>query len=210
VLAAATPQPPSAGGAGTLQGGAATLQYIADHKALYVLTMVLFLGPTLFTVIVFPALYLALKHVNKSYAAVGALLGLVADVSFLIPFGLVFGLVPLSDDYAAATTAAQRAAVATTADGVIAQVNAVSVGGIVFALGVLMLSLVMLRGVFRKGVAYLGVATGVVGIVCESLRPILGAWYGTYGILLIWFLAVGWTLFRLSGKGHQAGKLKVL
>ncbi len=198
VLTYLTPQPPSAGGAGTLGGGAATLQFIADHKAAYVLNMVLFLGPTLLTLIVFPALYAALKHLNQSLAAIGALLGIAADISFLIPFSLVFSLVPLSGDYVAASTAAHRAIVATIADGVIAQVNAVSVGGILFALAVLLISLAMLKGVFHKGVAYLGIATGVVGIVCESLRPILGAWYGIYGVMLIWLLAVGWKLFRLG------------
>lgn len=198
VLAYITPQPPSTGAAGTLGAGAATLQFIAANKSVYVLNMVMFLGPTLFTLIVFLALYVSLRHVNKSLAAIGALLGVAADISFLVPFGLVLGLVPLSDEYVAATTTAQRAAVATTADGLIAQVNVVSVGGIVFALGVLVISLAMLKGVFHRNVAYLGIVTGIVGIVCESLRPILGGWYGIYGILLIWILAVGWKLYRMS------------
>jgi hypothetical protein len=60
-------------------------------------------------------------------------------------------------------------------------------------------SLVMLKGVFPKGVAYLGIVTGALGIVSEALRPILGPGYIVYGLLLpIWFLMVGWKLYRLG------------
>jgi hypothetical protein len=88
----------------------------------------------------------------------------------------------------------QRAAIAITADGLIAQINTVSIGGVLFAVGVLIVSLAMLGGVFAEGVAYLGIVTGPVGVVCESLRPVIGSWYGIYGMLLL----VSWKLWRLS------------
>jgi hypothetical protein len=204
VLGAFVPPVPSGGSAGSLQYGAATLQYIADHKSAYLLNMVLFLGPSLLSLIVFLALSVALMRVSKSLAASGALVAIAATISSLTPFSLVFGLVPLSDAYVAASAAAQRAPVVATANGMIAQVNTVSAGGILYAVGLLLLSLALLKGVFSKGVAYLGIVTGVVGIVCESLRPILGAWYGLYGILLLWLLAVGWQLFRLSVRERAA------
>jgi hypothetical protein len=200
VLLAITPQPPSTGETGTLPGGVATLQYIAAHKSAYLLNMIAFVGPVSVTMVVFLALYIVLKHVSKSTAAVGAVVGIASLVLCLAPLGQLFSLVPLSDQYATATTAAQRAMVATTANGLLAQINSVSIGGILYAVGVLILSLAMLRGVFHKAVAYLGIVSGVVGIVCESLRPVIGAWYGIYGILLIWLLAVGWKLLRLNGK----------
>ena len=60
-------------------------------------------------------------------------------------------------------------------------------------------SLAMLRGVFATGVAYLGIATGALGIVSEALRDIIGPGYLVYGLLLpSWFLAVGWRLYRLG------------
>ena len=109
------------------------------------------------------------------------------------------GLVYLSDHYVAATTAAQRAAFATAAEGLIAVSNAVNAAGILTAIGMLILSLVMLKGVFHKGVAYLGIVTGALGIVSEAFRDILGPGYYVYGLLLpIWFLAVGWKLYRLG------------
>lgn len=204
VLLTLTPQPPSTGETGSLPGGVATLDYIAAHKAVYLLNMVLFVGPVSLTLIIFMALFAALQQLNRSLAAIGALVGIVSVVFCELPLTLLFGLVPLSDQYAAATTAAERTAVATTADGLLAQINAVSVGGVLFAVGVLLISLAMLAGVFHKAIASVGIVTGVVGIVCESLRPIMGASYGIYGILLIWLLLVGWKLYLLSGKGSGA------
>ncbi len=196
VLLFTTPQPPSS-------GGAATLQYIASHKPVYIIELVSFVGLSLPAMVVFLALYVALKHLNKSYAAIGALVAIASEVIALAynssPQSLNVGLVYLSDEYMAATTAAQHAAFATAAEGLIAVTNAVSAAGILTAHGILILSLVMLKGVFPKGVAYLGIVTGALGIVSEALRPIIGPGYIVYGLLLpIWFIAVGWKLYRLG------------
>jgi hypothetical protein len=198
VLLAFVPQPPSAGATGSLQYGAATLRYVAAHKPAYVLNMVFFLTPSLFSLVIFLAVGVALAGVNKSLAAIGALLGIAATISYLTAFSVVFALVPLSDAYATATSASEQATVVATANGLIAQVNTVSAGGILYALGILILSVAMLQGAFPRVVAYLGIATGLVGMGCEILRPVLGGWYALYGILLIWLVAVGWRLYRLS------------
>ncbi len=196
VLLNTTPLPP-------LSGGAATLQYVASHKPVYLIELVSFVGLSLPAMIVFLALYVALKHLNKSYAALGALVGIASEVIALAynssPPSLNTGLLYLSDQYVAATTVAQRAAFATAAEGLIAVSNAVNAAGILTAIGILILSLVMLKGVFHKGVAYLGIATGAIGIISEALRPIIGPGYYIYGLLLpIWFVAVGWKLYRLA------------
>ncbi len=196
VLLNTTPLPP-------LSGGAAMLQYIASHKPVYIIELVSFVGLSLPAMVVFLALYVALKHLNKSYAALGALVGIASEVIALAynssPPSLNTGLLYLSDQYAAATTAAQRAAFATAAEGLIAVSNAVNAAGILTAMGILIFSLVMLKGVFHKGVAYLGIATGAIGIISEALRPIIGPGYYIYGLLLpIWFVAVGWKLYRLA------------
>ena len=196
VLLNTTPLPP-------LSGGAVTLQYIASHKPVYIIELVSFVGLSLPAMVVFLALYVALKHLNKSYAALGALVGIASEVIALAynssPPSLNTGLLYLSDQYAAATTAAQRAAFATGAEGLIAVSNAVNAAGILTAMGILILSLVMLKGVFHKGVAYLGIATGAIGIISEALRPIIGPGYYIYGLLLpIWFVAVGWKIYWLT------------
>jgi hypothetical protein len=65
----------------------------------------------------------------------------------------------------------------------------------------------MLRGVFPRAVAYLGIATGILGIAGEALRPVIEGGYGVYGLLLlVWMGAVGWRLYRL-GADLSAGSL---
>ena len=196
VLIFTTPQPP-------ISGGAATLQYIASHKFVYLTELVSFVGLSVPAMVVFLALYAALKHLNKSYAALGALLGIASEVAAMAynssPQSLNGGLLYLSDHYVAATTVAQRIALASAAESLIAVANGVAAAGILTAIGILILSLVMLKGVFHRGVAYLGIITGVLGIVCEALRPLLGLGYAVYGLLLpIWFIAVGWKLYKLG------------
>ncbi len=183
-------------------GGEATLKTIAANRSLYILKQVLWLGPSVLTMVVFLALYRALKHLDKSTAAIGALLGIAAEVLTLAYPTTGEGapaLVSLSDRYMAATTDAQRAAFASAAEAFIAQNDIPSAPGILTAIGILALSLVMVRGVSHKGVAYLGLATGAIGIISESLRPLLGLGYIGYGLLLpTWFLAVGWKLYQLG------------
>lgn len=169
--------------------------------------MILFIGPVALSAIVFLALFVALKQLSPSTAAIGAMVGIAGVVLSVATFTLVFGLVPLSAQYQAATTAAEHAAVVTAANGLLAQINAVSIGGFLYAVGVLIISLATLKGIFSRAVAYLGIVSGVVGMVCESLRPVMGASYGIYGILLIWLVAVAWKLYRLSAGGSGTASL---
>jgi Domain of unknown function (DUF4386) len=194
--------------------GATTLQYVASHKVLYLIEQALWLAPSVFALVVFLALFLALKHLNKSYAALGALAGIVSwALTLALPTtgGGAPVLVDLSDHYMAATTTAQQTAFATAAEVFIAENNITSAVGILTPVGILIISLVMLKGVFPKGVAYLGIVTGALGIVSEALRPILGPGYIVYGLLLpIWFLAVGWKLYRLGSSSSHARMAKKL
>lgn len=196
VLLFTVPQPP-------LSSGAAILQYIADHKLVYIVELVSFVGMSLPALVVFLALYRALEPLNKSYATIGALLGIASEIIALAfsssPPSLHTGLLHLSNQYLTASQAG-RASLAVAADGLMALSNAVNVAGILTALGILILSLVMLKGVFWKGVGYLGIVTGALGMVSETLREMIGPAYFVYGILLpAWFVAVGWKLFRLKG-----------
>jgi hypothetical protein len=195
-LLATAPSPP-------LSDGAAVLQYIASHKLVYTIYLVSLVGLSLPAIVVFLALYMALKHLNKSYAALGALIAISSEIIALAynssPPSLHTGLINLSDHYMAATTTAQQATIATAAESLIAITNAVNTAGILTALGILIISLVSLKGVMPKGIAYLGIATGFSGIIFEALRDIIGLGYVTYGLLLlIWFPAVGWKLYRLG------------
>lgn len=51
----------------------------------------------------------------------------------------------------------------------------------------------------------LGLATGVLGVASEALRPMIGSGYLLYGMLLpVWFGWVGWTLLRLGATHARA------
>jgi hypothetical protein len=59
----------------------------------------------------------------------------------------------------------------------------------------------MLKGVFPRGVAYLGVVAGFLGISAEALRMVFEGVYVFYGVLIpVWMGAVGWSLYRFGKK----------
>ena len=183
-------------------GGAAMLEYIAAHRTVYMLEQVLWLAPSVLLMVVFLALWVAVKDLNRSYAAIGGVLGIASwaiTLAYPATGGGAPALVYLSDRYMAAATAAERGAFAAAAEGFIAQNTIPTAIGVLETIAILILALVMLKGVFHRGVAYLGIATGAAGIVSESLKPVLGAGYIVYGLLLfVWLVAIGWELYRLG------------
>ena len=186
--------------------GRALLSYIAEHKIVYLIELVCFVGLGVPALVVFSAVAVALKGVNKSLALVGGLFGVVSEAIALAlgssPQSLHGGLVVLSNSYASAGTDAERAGLVSAAQALIAATNAVSWAGILTAAGILTLSLVARTGGFGRVVATLGVLTGVLGILSEALRPMIGPAYLLYGLLLpLWFALVGWKLFRMGERG---------
>lgn len=180
-------------------GGAATLQYIASNRSAYILEQLLYNGPAIPGMIAFLALYPALRHLNKGYAAIGAVLGIASEALSLMIFDKVAALLTLSDKYAGAATDSGRETFATAAESLVAQTNIAFAVGVLTAIGILVLSVVMLKGVFQRNIAYLGMAAGVAGIICEGLRTVIGAGYIIYGLLLIiWFVVIGWKLHGLA------------
>jgi hypothetical protein len=195
-LVFAVQQPPST-------GGAAVLEYIAAHKAVYWTEYVCFVGLCIPALVVFTALPLLLKEASRPLAAAGALFGIVSETLGLAvnasPPSLHGGLIHLSGLYAAAATDAQRLALSTAAEGFMATANAVNAIGILTALAILLLSLAMLKGPFNKPAAVIGIVTGALGMVFEALRDQIGMLYTLYGCLLpAWFGIAGWGLFRAS------------
>lgn len=195
-------------------GGAAVLRYIAAHRSAYIVEQVLWLAPSVLLTVVFLAFYPALKDLNRSHAAVGAVLGgasWAVTLAYPATGGGAPALVRLSDQYAAATTAAQRATFAAAAEGFIALNYVPTVLGVLETVGILIVSLLMLQGIFPRGIAYLGIATGAIGIVCEGLKPVLGPGYIVYGLVLfVWLVAIGREFLRLArvtatGDGASGG-----
>jgi hypothetical protein len=199
VLAFSTPALPAT-------GGAALLEYVAANRTLYVIKQVLWLTPSLLATLVFLALYVALKDLDRSVAAIGGLIGIAGwAISCAWPTTGEGGpvLVYLSDRYLLASEA-QRGAFVAAAEAFSALDNLPSALGVLQTTGVLILSLVMLKGVFPRSLAYLGLVTGGVGVISELLRPVLGIGYVLYGVLIvIWFGVVGWRLYRLGSRSDR-------
>lgn len=200
VVVTVTTSPPASGGANMLA-------YIDAHRTIYIVRQLLWIGPSLFLMVVFLALTVALQRLGKSLAAIA---GLVAVTSWAISLAWPttgdgsLALVLLSDKYAAATTAAARAPFVAGAEVLIALNDVPAVIGVLQTLGVLLISLLMLRGTFSTRLAWLGVVTGGIGIVSEALRPVLGWIYAVYGVLLFaWLAWIAVALWRLASTRHM-------
>ena len=181
-------------------GGQAWLDHLAGKTtiwwailALSVLTDLLFL-PFGF------ALYAVLKAVHRNAMLLAtALVGLFVVVDLAVTWTNIGALLTLSADHAAATTDAQRAAyvaAANFASAVIASPLERVYAILFLSVGILMIGLVMLRGAFGRIPAYLGVVTGLLGIVAQTgwgVSIILNAVLAT-----IWILVSGFRLQRLA------------
>jgi hypothetical protein len=194
--------------------GAATLHYIASHQAWWIIVQVLSLGLSIVAMVMFLALLMALKHLNKSYAAIGALIALASQMLILSYWPVTMGQLSLSDRYLAATTGAQRLALAAAAEGLSAQ-NSIAAHSIetLCALGITVLSLVMLKGVFHKSIASMGIATFPLAVLGEALAPLLGIGdlvYLWWAFFMIWLIAVGWKLSRLGSSSTPSRVAKKL
>lgn len=195
VVVFAAPLPPAE--------GRALLEYIADHRALYLIQLICFVGLAVPALVVFVATAMAMAGVSRSVALLGGVLGTVSETVALAvgssPQSLHGGLVVLSDAYLVADSDARRASLVTAAEGLIATANGMPWAGVLTAAAILTLSLVMRKAGFGTALAVLGIVTGALGIVAEVLRPMLGAGYAVYGLLLpVWFGWVGWNLMRLG------------
>ena len=183
----------------TKMDATAMLGYIAEHRTWYVVLQSLVLETSILAIVTFAALFAALKHMNKGLAAVGALVTITCQILFMAYYPVLLGLVRLSDLYKTAA-GAQRGALAAGAEALLAQNNAFNpVYESLFAAGILILSLVMLKGAFPRWVAYLGIATFPACVAAMALWPLIGLNYFWWWVFFtVWFVAAGWKLVRLG------------
>lgn len=187
-----------------VSGGEATLRFIADHKASYVAQQLFWLVPSLFGLVVFVALLIALFHTSPSLAVLGSAVGAASWTALLaVPVTSegTLSLVYLSDQYAAAADPSVKSAFVAAAEAFVAENNTVTIAGVLTPLGILLISLPMVRGVLPHWAGWLGIATGALGLVSEALRFSMTYLYAVYGPLLwVWFAVVGISLLRLPNR----------
>lgn len=184
----------------------ARLAFFAEHAAGWWAVTALMVFTDLLYVPIFLALYQALKGINKYLMALAfACAGLFVVLDLAITWTAYSSLIALGSNYAAATNDAQRATIVAAASYPSA-INDSPLLGIyailIPALGLLLASLVMRRGIFGKALAYLGVIAGICGILA-GVGPIFvsdldKAQYINASLAMIWFFFVGLKLYRLG------------
>jgi hypothetical protein len=152
------------------------------------------------------ALYLALKGVNRSAMLLAtASVGLFIVLDLAITWTNYEALITLSGKYAAAANDAQKAAAVAAAmypSAVLESRLLFFYNSLTLAVGILMTGFVMLTGSFSRSTAYLGVVTGMLGIISVvgpffisalSLTIIV-----TSILTTVWVLFVGYGLYGLG------------
>lgn len=180
--------------------GSDVLEYISTNGVVWWLILqTLVLCTSFFAIITFVALFLALKHLNKNSLLIGTILAIVIHILFIAYYPMTLGLSFLAQHYQTVNSVTQTS-LASAAEALLAMNNAFNpVYEGVFAISIAILSVVMLKGVFNKKVAYLGIFTAISAIVALSLFPIIGIGYFWWWMLFnIWFIAIGIKLYKLG------------
>jgi len=187
-------------------GVEAQLASFAEHAVGWWAATALMVFTDLLYVPVFLALYLALKGINKGMMLLAlACAGLFVALDLAVTWTAYSSLITLGGSYAAATSDAQRAIIGAAAGYPSAIIDSPLLGiytVFIPALGLLLASLVMRKGVFNKALAYLGVIAGISGILAGAgpifVSALDMAQYINAGLAMIWFFVVGWKLYRLG------------
>jgi len=187
-------------------GVEARLAFFAEHAAGWWAVTGLMVFTDLLYVPFFLALYQALKGFNKYMMLLAlACAGLFVALDLAVTWTATPSLIILGGNYAAATSDAQRA-ITVAAAGYPSVIYDFPLGGIyvIFmpALGLLLASLVMLKGIFSKVLAYVGVIAGISGILA-GIVPIFISDLETFqyinaSLAMIWFFFAGLRLNKLG------------
>ena len=181
-------------------GGEAWLKYLAGKTTEWWVILSLSVVTDLLYAPIAAALYLALKHLNRNAMLFAtAFVGLFIVLDLAVTWTNYASLIGLSSSYAAATNDPQResyVAAANYASSVLASRLEIGYSIVTLSFAILVSGAVMLKGVFNKATAYLGLATGILGI--GSLAG-FGATVIANAILAIaWIFFVGYRLYRLG------------
>jgi hypothetical protein len=146
------------------------------------------------------ALYVALRRVNEPLMAIALVLGLLEAVAFVVARPAL-EMLYLSNQYATATTDAQRAALLAAGEAMLATFRgtAFHVGYNLFSVYFLLVSIVMLRSnTFGKPTAYTGI---LVAILNWGLYvPGIGLFLSALSVLPlgVWLILIARRLFQLG------------
>jgi hypothetical protein len=146
------------------------------------------------------AFYVVLRRVNASVMALAVAFAFSSVFTYLVTNPAV-ALARLSDQYAAATTDAQRTTALAAGDATLAawQGSGFHAGYLLGSVAGVLIGLVMLRsGVFGKPTAYLAIVANAVGL--GLYLPRIGLYVSVFSVVFleIWYILVGRRLLRIG------------
>jgi hypothetical protein len=169
------------------------------------------------TVMVLPLYYLlffsffaALKDTDRTHAAIGTVL-VFLGLTLVLATPTALPLMALSDKYAAATSDFMKAHFLAAGEAVLAtdiwHGTGAYMGGILVQTGAVWISVVMLRGVFSKATAYVGIITHGLDLVHIVFVPFLPRVSSVFMIIAglgypVWLFLVGRRLLQLGKVEH--------
>ncbi len=170
------------------------------------------------TVLVLPLYYLlffglfaALKDTERTHAAIGTAL-VFLGVTLVLAMPTALPLMALSDKYADATNEAMKAHFLAAGESVLAtdiwHGTGAYMGGILVQIGAVWISVVMLRGVFSKVTACVGIITHALDLVHIVVVPFLPKVATVFMIIAglgypVWLWLVGRRLLRVGKTEHS-------
>lgn len=146
------------------------------------------------------ALYIALRQADESLMAIALVLGFVGTAAYFAS-NTAFNMLSLSDQYTAATTEVERAAILAAGQAMLAIYNgtAFHISYIIGAAAFLLIAVVMLRsGIFSKATGYIGIVANIVAF--GLYVPTVGIFISIFSVvfLWIWYLLIARRLFQLG------------
>jgi hypothetical protein len=165
-----------------------------------------YLLSNVFAIPFFLVLYVTLKEVDEGWALIALTLGLLGLVC-LVPARPIPEMFALSDQYAAATTDAQRAIYLAAGDAMLTHFHGMAYHAhyILGSASLLISSFLMMRSdTFSKATAYVGIVTNIA--VFGLYVPEVGVWISMLSVVgyLMWYILIARRLFQL-GWGKRDG-----
>lgn len=151
----------------------------------------LYLLNNTFLVLIYLALYIALRQVNPSWMIIMLVLGLIGVAAYFAS-NTAFEMLALSNQYTVAGTEAEKAMLLAAGQAmlVIYKGTAFDVYYVFDAIALLILAVVMLRSnIFSKAAGYWGLASGILMTIPSTV--------GTLGMMFALASLVPWMVFCL-------------
>lgn len=166
----------------------------------------LYLVSNILSVPIYLAFYVALRRENESVMAIATVLGLIA-IAVVFAARPTFDMLYLSEQYAAATTEAQRAILLAAGEAKLALVygTAQQAHYILGSVALLLVSIVVLHSeVFSRTTAYVGIIANV--LVFGLYVPTIGVYLSIFSVfpfLTLWLILIGRRFLQLGSRQNE-------